>query len=270
MGYCAEGAGHPRSVSSTDSMPPCRGRSIYFALGDVKMALAIGHRELAVRRRREVRAPGGSRTSNRAPVRRFPRIRRSLCQLSYRGIGTDAEFGRWNAESMQRQNMAERRGLAPQAGRLALVSTEARFARPVDAPFWSVVSGQWSFAEGAGACKKTKGERRRQGFLRTSCARNSSTIFQSAVPPSENWSRRGDSHSRGASARQFTKPLLSLLSHAGERMAEEKVGKGAEERRPSLTCPNWWVATVLPRALRFKRPLHRCNACNPVAARRRS
>ena len=26
---------------------------------------------------------------------------------------------------------------------------------------------------------------------------------------------------------------------------------------------NWWVATVLPRALRFKRPLHRCNAYNP-------
>src|SRR5436190_18058859 len=25
----------------------------------------------------------------------------------------------------------------------------------------------------------------------------------------------------------------------------------------------WWGATVLPRALRFKRPLHRCNACNP-------
>jgi hypothetical protein len=33
---------------------------------------------------------------------------------------------------------------------------------------------------------------------------------------------------------------------------------------------NWWVATVLPRALRFKRPLHRCNACNPIATRRRS
>ena len=32
----------------------------------------------------------------------------------------------------------------------------------------------------------------------------------------------------------------------------------------------WWVATVLPRALRFKRPLHRCNACNPSATRRRS
>jgi hypothetical protein len=27
---------------------------------------------------------------------------------------------------------------------------------------------------------------------------------------------------------------------------------------------------VLPRALRFKRPLHRCNACNPIATRRRS
>lgn len=26
-----------------------------------------------------------------------------------------------------------------------------------------------------------------------------------------------------------------------------------------------WVATVPPRALRFKRPLHRCNACNPNA-----
>ena len=54
---------------------------------------------------------------------------------------------------------------------------------------------------------------------------------------------------RGINARQFTKLLLSLLSHAGTK---------------------WWVATVLPRALRFKRPLHRCNACNPVATRRRS
>jgi hypothetical protein len=27
---------------------------------------------------------------------------------------------------------------------------------------------------------------------------------------------------------------------------------------------------VLPRALRFKGPLHRCNACNPTATRRRS
>ncbi len=32
----------------------------------------------------------------------------------------------------------------------------------------------------------------------------------------EQWGRRRDSHSRGANARQFTKLLLSLLSHAGE------------------------------------------------------
>ena len=50
----------------------------------------------------------------------------------------------------------------------------------------------------------------------------------------------------GRIARQFTKLLLSLLSHAGMK---------------------WWVATVLPRALRFKRPLHRCNACNPCGAK---
>jgi len=30
---------------------------------------------------------------------------------------------------------------------------------------------------------------------------------------------------------------------------------------------NSWVATVPPRALRFKRPLHRCNACNPELVR---
>ena len=36
------------------------------------------------------------------------------------------------------RELAERRGLAPQARRLALVSTEARPARPVDAPNWSV------------------------------------------------------------------------------------------------------------------------------------
>src|SRR5713226_126401 len=33
------------------------------------------------------------------------------------------------------------------------------------------------------------------------------------------WGRRRDSHSRGANARQFTKLLLSLLSHAGVKMA---------------------------------------------------
>ena len=53
----------------------------------------------------------------------------------------------------------------------------------------------------------------------------------------------------GRFARQFTKLLLSLLSHDRQK---------------------WWVATVLPRVLRFKRPLHHCNACNPNATRRRS
>jgi len=42
--------------------------------------------------------------------------------------------------------------------------------------------------------------------------------------------------------------------------------------RSALRVPRskWWAATVLPRALRFKRPLHHCNACNPIATRRRS
>ena len=38
------------------------------------------------------------------------------------------------------------------------------------------------------------------------------------------------------------------------------------KRRMIIVSPRmreWWVATVLPRALRFKRPLHHCNACNP-------
>ena len=38
----------------------------------------------------------------------------------------------------------------------------------------------------------------------------------------------------------------------------------AEDDCNFTTDAKWWVATVLPRALRFKRPLHRCNACNPV------
>jgi hypothetical protein len=29
-----------------------------------------------------------------------------------------------------------------------------------------------------------------------------------------------------------------------------------------LPSKDWWVATVLPRALRFRRPLHHCNACD--------
>ena len=52
---------------------------------------------------------------------------------------------------------------------------------------------------------------------------------------SEGWSRQELALPRGISARQFMKLLLLLLNHAGVK---------------------WWVATVLPRALRFKRPLH--------------
>ena len=48
---------------------------------------------------------------------------------------------------------------------------------------------------------------------------------------------------RGEIARQFTKLMLSLLSHIG--------------------MERWWVATVTLRAPPFKRRLHRCNACDP-------
>src|SRR5262245_11366169 len=71
--------------------------------------------------------------------------------------------------------------------------------------------------------KETKGERRRQRSHHAHAHRASPLFFNLPFLPLKSWSRRGDSHSRGASARQFTKLLLSLLSHAGERMAEEKV-----------------------------------------------
>ncbi len=77
--------------------------------------------------------------------------------------------------------------------------------------------------------------------------------------------------------RQFTKLLLSLLSHIGvnnglpSRSSMVKARKArlrfASTRQPRscyAASEGWWVATVPPRALRFKRPLHRCNACNPV------
>jgi hypothetical protein len=53
------------------------------------------------------------------------------------------------------------------------------------------------------------------------------------------------------------------------RLRTSCYGAAAFARRRA-TGEGWWVATVLPRALRFKRPLHRCNACNPNATRRRS
>jgi len=75
--------------------------------------------------------------------------------------------------------------------------------------------------------------------------------------------------------------LLSLLSHIGEMACQAVAGQkvkpayalrcfgAAAFARRCATGEGWWVATVLPRALRFKRPLHRCNACNPNATRRR-
>ena len=80
----------------------------------------------------------------------------------------------------------------------------------------------------------------------------------------------------GRFARQFTKLLLSLLSHAGLLNVECRVRsvewtgilKEATPLHSALYTPHsaldWRVATVLPRALRLKRPLHRCNACNPA------
>jgi hypothetical protein len=50
-----------------------------------------------------------------------------------------------------------------------------------------------------------------------------------------------------------------LLLEPASALLQQRFGRG-----------KWWVATVLPRALRFKRPLHRCNACNPFTTRRRS
>ncbi len=80
-------------------------------------------------------------------------------------------------------------------------------------------------------------------------------------------------------ARRCTKLLLSLLSHVGLLNAECRMqNEECRITRPGPSIPHssfstlhssffiqrWWVATVLPRALRFKRPLHRCNACDPI------
>jgi hypothetical protein len=60
-------------------------------------------------------------------------------------------------------------------------------------------------------------------------------------------------HSRVGAAVFFTifQSRIILLEPAASRL-QQQFGRG-----------KWWVATVPPRALRFKRPLHRCNACNP-------
>jgi hypothetical protein len=61
----------------------------------------------------------------------------------------------------------------------------------------------------------------------------------------------------------------SLVGIRTVRLRAVRFGATAFARH-CLASEGWWVATVLPRALRFKRPLHRCNACNPNATRRRS
>ncbi len=52
------------------------------------------------------------------------------------------------------------------------------------------------------------------------CGVRNAVAVRFAIPNStfriSNWGRRRDLHSRGAGARQFTKLLLSLLSHTGE------------------------------------------------------
>jgi hypothetical protein len=74
------------------------------------------------------------------------------------------------------------------------------------------------------------------------------------------------------SALQKRRDYLSI--HTGKKMAEagrhaphalgaRSVFETVPARLSGSTSRKWWVATVLPRALRFKRPLHRCNACNP-------
>jgi hypothetical protein len=75
-----------------------------------------------------------------------------------------------------------------------------------------------------------------------------STIFQTAEPPSKLEPMERLALPRGEIARQFTKLMLSLLSHIG--------------------MESWWAATVTLRAPPFKRRLHRCNACDPKKIRR--
>ena len=74
--------------------------------------------------------------------------------------------------------------------------------------------------------------------------------------------------SKGFTVRAAVRNPAKLASVSGiEAVGFETAAVAAEPRRHEN---GWWVATVLPRALRFKKPLHRCNACNPIATRRRS
>jgi hypothetical protein len=50
------------------------------------------------------------------------------------------------------------------------------------------------------------------------------------------WGRRRDSHSRGAHARQFTKLLLSLLSHIGEMACVHSSSRGKVRPMEDILC----------------------------------
>src|SRR5690348_3345111 len=96
---------------------------------------------------------------------------------------------------------------------------------------------------------------------------------------SMSWGRRGDSHSRGAdlpgslrNCRRVQTPVAAEPRR--HEMACQAEATQGEKPAYALACfgaaafatrcadgEGWWVAMVLPRALRFKRPLHRCNAC---------
>ncbi len=65
---------------------------------------------------------------------------------------------------------------------------------------------------------------------------------------------------RGRGTAVAAEPRRRLLVDGGGVIV---AGPSTLDNQPS-TLWNWWAATVLPRALRFKRPLHRCNACSPT------
>jgi hypothetical protein len=119
--------------------------------------------------------------------------------------------------------------------------------------------------------KETKGERRRQRSVALPARLASPLFFNLPFLPLKTGAGVELALPRG-NRRQFTKLLLSLLSHAGCWRAGGKVGKGAGDKKTPLYSPAAFppahrleakVATVTPNALRLKRPLHRRNACNP-------
>ncbi len=54
-------------------------------------------------------------------------------------------------------------------------------------------------------------------------------------------------------------PIAVRQFPTDRRLVAQSIGN----RKSAIGNEKWWAATVPPRALRFKRPLHRCNACDP-------